>query len=116
MYYLPLLGMAAVKVANHPCRSKNKADVADFEPLLSDMYLTLHQKIHQMKALTKDEQPSADTLLKARSTMAAPMANLQPVLEKPARKKKSATAKDKPEASELAKKYARLFVIIKKKS
>ena len=116
MYYLPLLGMAAVKVANHPCRSKNKADVADFEPLLSDMYLTLHQKIHQMKALTKDEQPSADTLLKARSTMAAPMANLQPVLEKPARKKKSATAKDKPEASELAKKYARLFAIIKKKS
>jgi len=88
-YFLPLLGLVAVKVANHPCRSKNKADVSDFEPLLSDLFLTLHEKIHLMQSLIKTDEPSSESLLQARNDFVAPMAELQPVMEKPAKKTKT---------------------------
>lgn len=97
LYFLPLLGMAAAKIANHPCRSKNKADTADFEPLISDLFLLLHRKIHLMKALQKTAAPSADTLLNARNTFVAPIAELNPVLEKPA--KRATKPKAKPKAA-----------------
>lgn len=100
MYFLPLLGLAAVKVADHPCRSKNKADVAEFEPLLNDLFLTLHQKIHLMKALTKADRPSADTLLNARNSFSAPVDQLHHVMEKPPRKSATKQAK-KPAFSRL---------------
>ena len=87
-YFLPLLEPVAQKVADHPCRSKNKADVADFEPLLSDLFLTIHEKIHLMRALLKTESPSSESLLQARNTFVAPMADLQPVMEKQAKKTK----------------------------
>ena len=114
LYYLPLLGMAAVQVANHPCRSKNKADAADFETWLSDLYLVLHQKIHLMKALSKAEKPCADTILQARNGFAAPMAELNPVMEKPPRrtqlqrkaKKTKATVLDKLTAQAAGERWA----------
>lgn len=95
-YFLPLLGMAASQVANHPCRSKNKSDVSDFETLLSELFLTMHQKIHLMKALKSVDYPSADTLLEARNTFIAPMAELHAVMEKPPKK----TKKSKPTAAD----------------
>ena len=100
-YYLPMLALAALDIANHPCRSKNKADVSDFETLLNDLFLVLHQKMHQMKSLTRADSPSADTLLQARSTFVAPMSELHPVLDKPARKSatKSADRKSSRPAS-----------------
>ena len=89
-YFIPLIENTAREVAEHPCRSKNKADVTDFETLLHDMFLVLHEKIHLMKALrdqpTATGYPSAETLLKARNSFAAPMAAIHPILEKPARK------------------------------
>lgn len=114
LYYLPLLGMAAVQVANHPCRSKNKADAADFETWLSDLYLVLHQKIHLMKALSKAERPCADTILQARNGFAAPMSELNPVMEKPPRrtqlqrkaKKTKATVLDKLTAQAAGERWA----------
>ena len=95
-YFLPLLGMAASQVANHPCRSKNKSDVSDFETLLSELFLTMHQKIHLMKALKSVDYPSADTLLEARNTFIAPMAELHAVMKKPPKK----TKKSKPTAAD----------------
>ena len=85
-YFLPLLGLVAVKIANHPCRSKNKADVSDFEPMLSDLFLVLHEKIHLMQSLLKTDEPSSETLLQARNNFVAPMAELQPLMEKNSRK------------------------------
>ena len=92
LYYLPMLGLRANAIANHPCRSKNKADAADFETLYHDLFLELSQKIHLMKALRGTDRPSADTLLQARNTFRAPMAEVNPILEKPARKSKPRTS------------------------
>jgi hypothetical protein len=96
-YFLPLLETMAQEVANHPCRSKNKADVSDFEPLLSDLFLGLHEKIHLLRALCKTDVPKAESLLKARNTFAAPMEELQPIMEK-SRKSKVESRKSKVES------------------
>ena len=98
-YFLPLLGLVAVKVANHPCRSKNKADVSDFEPLLSDLFLTLHEKIHLMQSLIKTDDPSSETLLQARNNFVAPIAELQPLMEKPPKKTKTPKPPFVPQAA-----------------
>ena len=98
-YFLPLLGLVAVKVANHPCRSKNKADVSDFEPMLSDLFLTLHEKIHLMQSLIKTDEPSSETLLQARNNFVAPMAELQPLMEKPPKKTKTPKPPFVPQAA-----------------
>jgi len=94
-YFLPLLGGMADAVAVHPCRSRNKSDAADFETLFGDFFLVLHQKIHLMHSMEKEAAPSADTLLEARNTFAAPESGLRPVMEKPVRK----TAKKKTAGS-----------------
>ncbi len=78
-YFVPLLDELVEQVAEHPCRSKNKADVADFEPLLSDLFLVLHEKIHQMQSIEETDSPSAETLLTARNNFVAPMHELHPV-------------------------------------
>ena len=80
-YFLPLIEPIVGQVADHPCRSKNKADVNDFEPLLNDLFLGLHEKIHLMKSLSKTEVPSSESLLQARNTFVAPMSELQPIME-----------------------------------
>ena len=98
-YFLPLLGLVAVKVANHPCRSKNKADVSDFEPMLSDLFLTLHEKIHLMQSLIKTDDPSSESLLQARNDFVAPMAELQPLMEKPPKKTKTPKPPFVPQAA-----------------
>jgi hypothetical protein len=98
-YFLPLLGLVAVKVAHHPCRSKNKADVSDFEPMLSDLFLTLHEKIHLMQSLIKTDEPSSETLLQARNNFVAPMAELQPLMEKPPKKTKTPKPPFVPQAA-----------------
>lgn len=85
-YFLPLIAPIAQEVANHPCRSKNKADVSDFEPLLNDLFLGLHEKIHLMQTLLKTDTPSSEVLLQARNTFVAPMTELQPIMEKPVSK------------------------------
>ena len=66
----------AQQVANHPCRSKNKGDVSDFEPLLNDLFLVLHEKMHLMRSLLETDEPSSESLLQARNNFAAPMADL----------------------------------------
>jgi len=88
-YFLPLMEPVAQQVANHPCRSKNKADVSDFEPLLNDLFLVLHEKGHLMQSLLKTEEPSSESLLQARNNFVAPMADLQPLMEKPQKKTKA---------------------------
>ena len=87
-YFLPLMEPVAQKVANHPCRSKNKADAKDFEPLLNDLFLVLHEKMHLMQSL-KSTEPSSESLLQARNVFVAPMADLQPILDKPQKKTKT---------------------------
>ena len=82
-YFLPLMEPVAQRVANHPCRSKNKGDVSDFEPLLSDLFLVLHEKMHLMQSILKTDEPSSESLLQARNNFVAPMADLQPLIEKP---------------------------------
>ncbi len=79
-YFVPLMQPLAQKIANHPCRCKNKADAMDFEPLLSDLFLVLHEKIHLMQSLLKTDDPSSESLLQARNTFVAPMEDLQPVI------------------------------------
>jgi hypothetical protein len=92
-YFLPRMEPIAQQVAKHPCRSKNKADVSNFEPLLSDLFLVLHEKIHLMSSLLKMDEPSSESLFQARNTFVAPMADLQIVMEKS--KKKTQTTSNK---------------------
>lgn len=87
-YFVPLMELVVERVAHHPCRSKNKADVSDFEPLLNDLFLGLHEKIHLMQALLKSDAPSSEVLLQARNSFVAPMSELQPIMEKPTKKVK----------------------------
>ena len=75
-YFVPLMQPVAQKIANHPCRCKNKADAKDFEPLLSDLFLVLHEKIHLMQSLLQTDAPSSESLLQARNTFVAPMEEL----------------------------------------
>ena len=79
-YFVPLMQPLAQKIADHPCRCKNKADAMDFEPLLSDLFLVLHEKIHLMQSLLKTDDPSSESLLQARNTFVAPIEDLQPVI------------------------------------
>ena len=79
-YFVPLMQPLAQKIADHPCRCKNKADAMDFEPLLSDLFLVLHEKIHLMQSLLKTDDPSSESLLQARNTFVAPLEDLQPVI------------------------------------
>ena len=97
-YFLPLMEPVAQQVANHPCRSKNKGDVSDFEPLLSDLFLVLHEKMHLMQSLLKTDEPSSESLLQARNNFVAPMADLQPLMEKPQKKTKAPKKEPKPKA------------------
>jgi len=92
---VPLMEPVAQKIADHPCRSKNKADVSDFEPLLSDLFLVLHEKIHLMQSLLQTDLPSSESLLQARNTFIAPMDDLQPLMEKPKKVTKGQGTKDK---------------------
>ena len=78
-YFVPLMQPIAQNIADHPCRCKNKADAKDFEPLLSDLFLVLHEKMHLMRALLKTDAPSSESLLQARNTFIAPMEDLQPL-------------------------------------
>ena len=75
-YFVPLMQPVAQKIADHPCRCKNKADAKDFEPLLSDLFLVLHEKIHLMQALIKTDEPSSESLLQARNSFVTPMEEL----------------------------------------
>ena len=97
-YFLPLMEPVTQQVANHPCRSKNKGDVSDFEPLLNDLFLVLHEKMHLMQSILKADEPSSESLLQARNSFVAPMADLQPLMEKP-QKTKAPKKEPKPKAS-----------------
>ncbi len=98
-YFVPLMEPVAQQVANHPCRSKNKGDVSDFEPLLNDLFLVLHEKIHLMQSLLKTDEPSSESILQARNNFVAPMADLQPLMEKPQKKTKAAKKEPKQKTS-----------------
>ena len=105
-YFVPMLEKVAQQVAKHPCRCKNKADVSDFEPLLNDLFLGLHEKIHLMQSLMTADVPSSELLLQARNTFVAPMSELQPLMEKPAKKSKTSptrksTAQKRPAKNEI---------------
>ena len=93
-YFLPLIQPIAEQVAHHPCRSKNKADVTDFEALMSDLFLGLHEKMHLLKSLLTCEDVSAETLLQARNTFVAPTDDLQPLMEKPKKGERTKGRKD----------------------
>jgi hypothetical protein len=94
-YFVPLMEPVVQRIADHPCRSKNKADVSDFEPLLSDLFLVLHEKMHLMQSLLHTDLPSSESLLQARNTFVAPMDDLQPLMEKPKKVTKGQSTKDK---------------------
>jgi len=97
-YFLQLMEPVAQQVANHPCRSKNKGDVSDFEPLLNDLFLVLHEKMHLMQSILRTDEPSSESLLQARNNFVAPMADLQPLMEKPQKKSKAPKKEPKPKA------------------
>ena len=99
-YFVPLMQPVAQKIADHPCRCKNKADAKDFEPLLSDLFLGLHEKIHLMQALIKTDAPSSESLLQARNTFVAPMEDLRkpnPIPSQKGRGKKASANSTKGE-------------------
>ena len=91
-YFMPLLSDIADSTAKHPCRSKNMADAADFETLIRDFFVTMHQKTHLMSVIIRHDAFTADSLLAARNSFAAPVKELQAVMEKPARKKNRSSA------------------------
>ena len=95
-YFVPLMEPVAQKIADHPCRSKNKADASDFEPLLSDLFLVLHEKMHLLQSLLT-AAPSSESLLQARNTFVAPMDDLQPLMEK-AKSRKTKVESRKPDS------------------
>lgn len=101
-YFVPLQEKLAQQVAAHPCRSKNKADVSDFEPLMNDLFLGLHEKIHLMRSLLKTDSPSSESLLQARNTFVAPMSELQPIMEKAPKKTKSTKTSKEPKSRKSA--------------
>ena len=94
-YFVPLMEPVVQRIADHPFRSKNKADVSDFEPLLSDLFLVLHEKMHLMRSLLQTDFPSSESLLQARNTFVAPMDELQPLMEKPKKVTKGQSTKPK---------------------
>ena len=96
-YFVPLMQPVAQKIADHPCRCKNKADAKDFEPLLSDLFLVLHEKMHLMQALIKTDGPSSESLLQARNSFVAPMEELLPLS---GNKKKAKTPSNSPSRGE----------------
>lgn len=96
-YFVPLMQPVAQKIADHPCRCKNKADAKDFEPLLSDLFLVLHEKMHLMQALIKTDEPSSESLLQARNSFVAPMEELLPLS---GNKKKAKTPSNSPSRGE----------------
>ncbi len=85
-YFVPLLKDMADLVALHPCRSKNKADANDFETMLGDMFLVLHQKTSQMQSIVKADSLSVDILLNARKRLVVQLSEMNSVLEKKERK------------------------------
>ena len=97
-YFSPMLEQTAQDLADHPCRSKNKADVAEFEPLLSDLFMELYRKIDVMQALGNSNAPSAMDILQARSQFVAPMFELHSVMEKPSKGEKASGRKAKVKA------------------
>ena len=100
-YFVPLMQPVAQKIADHPCRCKNKADAKDFEPLLSDLFLVLHEKIHLMQALIKTDEPSSESLLQARNSFVAPMEDLQPLVGNKKKGKEKKPAKNESKGSDL---------------
>ena len=100
-YFVPLMQPVAQKIADHPCRCKNKADAKDFEPLLSDLFLVLHEKIHLMQALIKTDEPSSESLLQARNSFVAPMEDLQPLVGSKKKGKEKKPAKNEYKGSDL---------------
>ena len=105
-YFVPLMQPVAQKIADHPCRCKNQADAKDFEPLLSDLFLWLHEKIHLMQALIKTDEPSSESLLQARNTFVAPMEELQPVIGNKKKAKKQ-NPSNSPTRGETGRKVAK---------
>ncbi len=100
-YFVPLMKPVAQKIADHPCRCKNKADAKDFEPLLSDLFLGLHEKMHLMQALIKTDSPSSESLLQARNSFVAPMEDLQPIIGNKKKGKEKKPAKNEYKGSDL---------------
>ena len=100
-YFVPLMQPVAQKIADHPCRCKNKADAKDFEPLLSDLFLGLHEKMHLMQALIKTDEPSSESLLQARNSFVAPMEDLQPIIGNKKKGKEKKPAKNEYKGSDL---------------
>ncbi len=71
-YFVPRIQELADKVSEHPCRCKNKADAADFDTIISDLYLVLSQKTTLMQAVSREA--STEAYLQAKSKfVAAPM-------------------------------------------
>jgi hypothetical protein len=103
-YFVPLMQSVAQKIVDHPCRCKNKADAKDFEPLLSDLFLGSHEKIHLMQALIKTDEPSSETLLQARNTFVAPIEELLPLS---GNKKKAPPPSNSPSRGETGRKVAK---------
>lgn len=84
-YFVPKVQVLAVKVSEHPCRCKNKADASDFDTMISDLYLVLSQKAALMQALGKEA--STDAYLQAKSNFVAVPMQTQSVFGKPGNNK-----------------------------
>lgn len=80
-WFVPKLTVMAYSVSTLPVRCKNKADAADFQVFLNDFYLTLHQKICFMRAVSV--QPVTEALLQAKSQFVCPSMEVQSVFSKP---------------------------------
>ena len=90
-YFVPKIALLARQVSKHPCRSKNKADVADFDAMIGDLFLVLMQKAVLMQTIAKE--PTTEAYLKAKSKFIAPQMDVKTAFEKPQSKTK--TSKNK---------------------
>ena len=97
-YFIPRVQQIADNISNHPCRSKNKADVADFDSMIADLFLILSQKVAIMQAVAKEAD--IEVYLQAKNRFVVPKMAVQTafgsaVTKKENEKKKTLGGKDK---------------------
>ncbi len=80
-YFVPKITDLAQQVSAHPCRCKNKADAADFDTMIAELFLILSQKTVLMQATAK--QATTEALLKAKSRYVVPEMDTPSAFEKP---------------------------------
>ncbi len=103
-WFVPKLTLIALHISTLPVRCKNKADAADFQVFLNDLYLMIHQKICFIRAMA--EQASTEAYMKAKKEFVCPPMEVQSLFGKPTQQtvKRQPTVQPKKETAKKPKK------------